>query len=101
MRAQLSPHLEPPSVSNENAPVRAAHRYIRNRLDQFDYRAAIEAGLPIGSGEVESAHRYVIQERLKISGAWWRDENAPLHVGSTDRARQWRLGAASADPKKH
>jgi hypothetical protein len=72
----LRPHLEPASVSNENAPVRAAHRYIQNRLDQFDYRSAIEAGLPIGSGEVESAHRYVIQERLKITGAWWKDENA-------------------------
>jgi hypothetical protein len=72
----LTPHLEPACVSNENAPVRAAHRYIRNRLDQFDYRSAIEAGLPIGSGEVESAHRYIIQERLKIAGAWWKDDNA-------------------------
>jgi len=45
-------------------------------LDQFDYRSAIEAGLPIGSGEVESAHRYVIQERLKITGAWWTQKNA-------------------------
>ena len=25
----------------------------------------------MGSGEVESAHRYVLQKRLKISGAWW------------------------------
>ena len=34
------------------------------------------AGLPIGSGEIESAHRYVIQIRLKIAGAWWKIENA-------------------------
>ena len=33
------------------------------------------AGLPIGSGEIESAHRYVIQIRLKIAGAWWKIEN--------------------------
>jgi len=32
--------------------------------------------LPIGSGEIESAHRYIIQERLKITGAWWKEENA-------------------------
>ncbi|NOQ13881.1 MAG: hypothetical protein GQ583_05275, partial [Methyloprofundus sp.] len=31
--------------------------------------------LPIGSGEIESAHRYVIQKRLKLSGAWWKEEN--------------------------
>ncbi|SCA63425.1 hypothetical protein SCG7086_AR_00070 [Chlamydiales bacterium SCGC AG-110-P3] len=32
--------------------------------------------LPIGSGEIESAHRTVIQRRLKISGAWWLPETA-------------------------
>jgi hypothetical protein len=26
--------------------------------------------------EIESAHRYVIQIRLKIAGAWWKIENA-------------------------
>jgi hypothetical protein len=35
----------------------------------------LAAGLPIGSGEIESAHRYVIQIRLKIAGAWWKMEN--------------------------
>ena len=34
------------------------------------------AELPIGSGEVESAHRYVIQDRLKRAGAWWKLKNA-------------------------
>lgn len=28
-------------------------------------------GLPIGSGEVESAHRYIPQKRLKIPEATW------------------------------
>jgi hypothetical protein len=31
--------------------------------------------LPIGSGEIESAHRYVFQNRLKIAGGWWKLEN--------------------------
>jgi hypothetical protein len=74
--AALSPHLEPESVSNKDAPVRSAYRYIQNRLDQFDYKSAQEAGLPIGSGEVEGGHRSVIQERLKIPGAWWKEDNA-------------------------
>lgn len=72
----LQPHLEPEAVPNTEAPVRACHRYLTNRLEQLDYPAALEAGLPIGSGEVESAHRYVIQERLKIAGAWWKEEQA-------------------------
>ena len=32
--------------------------------------------MPIGSGEIESAHRHVIQQRLKIPGAWWKPDNA-------------------------
>ena len=49
--------------------------YISNRTDQLDYQGAIEKGLPIGSGEIESAHRYVIQKRLKLPGAWWKAAN--------------------------
>ena len=71
----LLPHLEPPSTAEENAPVRKAYRYLRNRMDQVDYQGAIEKGLPIGSGEIESAHRYVVQARLKRPGAWWSPEN--------------------------
>jgi hypothetical protein len=32
--------------------------------------------LPIGSGEVESGHRSVLQKRLKKPGAWWHKPNA-------------------------
>lgn len=71
----LEPHLETADVENKKAPVRACHRYLSNRTDQLDYKGAIEKGLPIGSGEIESAHRYVIQKRLKLSGAWWKIEN--------------------------
>jgi hypothetical protein len=72
----LRPHLEAETVPDKNAPVRACYRYILNREEQFDYKSALEAGLPIGSGEIESAHRYVIQDRLKRPGAWWKPENA-------------------------
>jgi hypothetical protein len=72
----LRPHLELDSVPDKKAPVRAAYRYIHNRLGQLDYKGAIAADLPIGSGEIESAHRYVIQQRLKRSGSWWSVENA-------------------------
>jgi len=73
---ELALKLEPPAVREEEAPIRACFRYLDKRRDQLDYQGAIESGLPIGSGEVESGHRSVIQERLKISGAWWSAENA-------------------------
>lgn len=67
----LAVHLETNDIENHKAPVRACHRYLSNRTNQLDYKGAIEKGLPIGSGEIESAHRYVIQKRLKLPGAWW------------------------------
>lgn len=72
----LKPFVEPESVPPEDAPVRQCYRYIDNRPGQFKYCEALAANLPIGSGEVESAHRYVIQERLKLAGAWWNKDNA-------------------------
>lgn len=72
----LKPFVEPETVPSEDAPVRQCYRYIDNRPGQFKYYEALAANLPIGSGEVESAHRYVIQERLKLAGAWWKKDNA-------------------------
>ena len=70
----LESHLE--NAQQKEAPVRRAHRYITERKEYMDYAAAKAAELPIGSGEVESGHRHVLQKRLKIAGAWWREPNA-------------------------
>jgi hypothetical protein len=72
---QLPPYVEAETVDNEHAPVRACVRYLHNRLPFLDYKGALEKELPIGSGEIESAHRYIIQDRLKVPGAWWKAEN--------------------------
>lgn len=72
----LAPYQEPSCVNDCDAPMRRCYRYLDNRRGQLDYASAIAKGLPIGSGEVESAHRYIIQARLKITGAWWKEENA-------------------------
>lgn len=73
---ELAGHLESDRTPSGKDPVRACHRYITNRPEQFEYSKAIASDLPIGSGEVESAHRYVIQKRLKLPGASWERENA-------------------------
>lgn len=74
--AALMPHLEATEVLDADAPIRRCYRYMANRTGQFDYRKAMAAGHPIGSGEIESAHRYVVQQRLKRPGAWWTPKNA-------------------------
>ena len=50
-------------------------RYMEKRIQYMDYLEATEKGLPIGSGEIESSHRHVVQKRLEIAGAWWKTEN--------------------------
>lgn len=85
--AALAPCLE----AGHDGPVADCDRYLRNRLSQLDYRGALEQGLPIGSGEIESARRYVIQERLKLPGAWWTPTNveAMLALRLNRANREW------------
>ena len=71
----LKARLEPRDTPDSDAPVRRCYRYMINRDRQFSYKEAIKKKLPIGSGEIESAHRYIVQHRLKISGAWWKTES--------------------------
>ncbi len=69
--AALALYREPEQVEDRDAPVRSAHRYFSNRRNQLDYQGALQREWPIGSGEIESAHRYIVQQRLKRPGAWW------------------------------
>jgi len=85
----LKPHLEGPHTE---APVSAAHRYLAERCDCLDYLGARTRNLPIGSGEIESGHRHVIQKRLKLAGGWWKETNAQamLNLRTARANQQWR-----------
>jgi len=87
--AALAAYAEPDETPE--APVNACRRYLANRRHQLDYRRALARGLPIGSGEIESAHRYVVQQSLKRPGAWRTPQNAKrLLALRLNRAnRQW------------
>jgi Uncharacterised protein family (UPF0236) len=74
--AEIGKYVEGEEIADQEAPVRTCHRYIGNREEYLDYQGAIKKGLPIGSGEIESGHKSVVQSRLKITGAWWKVENA-------------------------
>ncbi len=45
--------------------------YVGNNKSRMDYPSYIAKGLLIGSGAIESAHRTVLQKRLKLSGQRW------------------------------
>ena len=45
--------------------------YFRNNKHRMLYKSYRDRGLLIGSGPIESAHRFVLQKRLKQSGQKW------------------------------
>jgi hypothetical protein len=87
--ALLDPHLEASTQADDDAPIRAACRYLTNQANHLDYPSAQARGLPIGSGLIEAGHRHVLQKRLKRSGAWWCHSNlsamAQLRVTRANR----------------
>lgn len=87
----LEEHLEPVGTTEEEAPVRNAHRYLTNRRDCLDYPRALQLDLPIGSGMIESGHRHVLQARLKKAGAAWLHDTADqiAHLRVLRANRQW------------
>jgi len=59
----LSRGMEPDHIADKFAPVRVSSRSIKNRIEHLDYQGALDADLPIGSGEIESANRYVYNSK--------------------------------------
>lgn len=99
--AALKKGLEAPTLKDEEAPVRCAWRYMKNRPTSFDYHKALENELPIGSGMIESSHGHILQSRMKKNGMAWTLENAePMVQLRVIRANQqweqyWKERAAS------
>jgi hypothetical protein len=58
------------------------HHYLASHRDHIDYAKFKELGLPIGSGLVESACKWLIQQRFKGVGMRWSEEgfNHLLHL---------------------
>ena len=59
------------NTKNPNARLKRLMGYIDRFNDALDYKEFKEKGYPIGSGEIESAHKSIPQKRLKIPGASW------------------------------
>ena len=90
--AALAEHLETEGTPEEASPVRNGHRYLQNRTDCLDYPVALELGLPIGSGMIESGHRHVLHARLKKAGTAWLQDHADqiAHLRVLRANQQWQ-----------
>lgn len=64
--------------------------YIGRFFDAINYNDFKSKGYPIGSGEVESAHKYVPQKRMKLPGACWHPDTInPMLALRVLRANCW------------
>jgi len=52
-------------------PVKKCLRYLRGVRDYIAYDGAISAGLPIATGVIEGACRYLVKDRMERTGARW------------------------------
>lgn len=64
-------------LKTENNEAEKLIQYYQSNIGRMDYKAykKIGAGI-IGSGAIESAHRTVVQKRMKLSGQRWTNEGA-------------------------
>ena len=77
--------------------------YLESNRDRMDYKRYRERGLLIGSGAVESAHRTVMQRRLKRSGQRWsiRGAQQVLNLRVCSMSGRWRLVRERIEPIKN
>lgn len=84
-------------ASGESAAMRKEHRrvlvYVENQVHRMDDPTYRANGWPIGSGPVEAACKQVVNARLKVTGARWREAGADavcrLRALYRSEAAQW------------
>ena len=82
--------LEEENDKNPNQRLKRLIGYIKRFYNALDYDNFKSMGYPIGSGEIESAHKSIPQKRLKIPGASWNaDSIDPMLALRVLRADDW------------
>ena len=73
-------------------PVQGCIYYIQERKALMDYGHLRDAGLPVGSGAIESAIRRVINLRIKAPGTFWCEDTAEavLYMRAQLLANNWK-----------
>ncbi len=74
-------------------------KYFSGNKARMQYKAFEEAGIPRGSGAIESAIRRVVNQRLKGNAKFWKEANAEsmlllrsyLKAGRFDDLMRWSL----------
>jgi len=88
--AEIMKELKKEYENNPNDRLKRLIGYIHRFYDALDYNSFRDKGYPIGSGEIESAHKSIPQKRLKIPGASWHPDSIdPMLALRILRADDW------------
>jgi hypothetical protein len=63
-----------PKNDDAKEEIRKLIVYLKNNDEKIHYQGDRKGGYPIGSGGIESAHKFIAHTRMKRSGAWWVKE---------------------------
>ena len=72
--------------------------YLQQRLAMMDYPYFQRRGYPIGSGSVESAHKQVVQRRLKGAGIVSREAEKAKVIASGKISRAVKVRGVKVTP---
>lgn len=73
MRAAATRRKLPTSVRE---PLDDCARYLHNHAPYLEYSRYLKAGYPIATGIIEGGCRYLVKDRMALTGARWRVEGA-------------------------
>ena len=82
-------------------------RYLSNHRDYLHYQRYLQEGLPIATGVIEGACRYLVKDRLDITGARWRLKGAEAMLAlrsvmaSGDMDAYWAYHQANSFKRTH
>lgn len=85
----------------------ACATYLTNKADYLDYPQALAAGWPVASGVIEGTCRYLVADRMDITGARWSVEGAEAILrlravrANDDFDEYWRFHLANEQQRVH
>lgn len=88
--AAVIKNIQAIAVTNKEADNLIA--YYQSNIERMDYLKYKQMGCGIiGSGAIESAHRTVVQKRMKLSGQRWSEQGAQhlLNLRVLNKNQQW------------
>jgi hypothetical protein len=84
--------VKTPDTTEAGKALKDVIRYYENNMERMKYGSFLKKGYLIGSGSIESAHRNVIQQRLKLSGQRWSIEGAQriANLRAYRKSNRWK-----------